>query len=40
MRLEIRKYLFDIQCCIEKIEIFIDKPKIFASFEQIIMRQL
>jgi uncharacterized protein with HEPN domain len=39
MQREIKKYLFDIQGCIEKIENFIGKPKIFASFEQNIMLQ-
>lgn len=39
MQREIKKYLFDIQGCIEKIENFIGKPQIFASFEQNIMLQ-
>src|SRR5258708_40097530 len=39
MRREIKKYLFDIQSCIEKIENFIGNPQIFANFEQNIMLQ-
>jgi uncharacterized protein with HEPN domain len=39
MQREIKKYLFDIQVCIENIETFLGKPKMFASFEHNIMLQ-
>ena len=39
MQREVKKYLFDIQGCIENIENFIGKPKMFASFKQNMMMQ-
>jgi uncharacterized protein with HEPN domain len=39
MQREVKKYLFDIQSCIENIENYIGKPKIFASFEDNMMLQ-
>jgi uncharacterized protein with HEPN domain len=39
MQREIKKYLFDIQTCIENIESFIGVPKVFANFEQNMMLQ-
>jgi len=39
MQREIKKYLFDIQTCIENIENFIGKPRLFADFEQNTMLQ-
>jgi len=39
MQREIKKYLFDVESCIENIQTFVGEPKIFASFEQNIMLQ-
>jgi uncharacterized protein with HEPN domain len=39
MQREIKKYLFDIQVCIDKIESFIGEPKIFEEFNQNMMLQ-
>jgi len=39
MQREVKKYLFDIQTCIENIENFIGKPRLFANFEQNTMLQ-
>ena len=39
MQREEKKYLFDIQACIQNIETFIGNPKIYQNFEQNIMLQ-
>jgi uncharacterized protein with HEPN domain len=39
MQREIKKFLFDIQSCLENIENFIGNPKLFTTFEQNIMLQ-
>jgi uncharacterized protein with HEPN domain len=39
MQREIKKYLFDIEGCIENIENFVGEPKSFSNFEQNIMLQ-
>jgi uncharacterized protein with HEPN domain len=39
MQREIKKYLFDIKVCIDKIESFIDEPKVFEDFNQNMMLQ-
>ncbi|MDB5111783.1 MAG: hypothetical protein JWR67_2897 [Mucilaginibacter sp.] len=39
MQREIKKYLFDIQSCIENIENFLGESPIFTNFEQNIMLQ-
>ena len=39
MQREIKKYLFDIQSCIENIETFIGAPPIFTTFEYNMMLQ-
>ncbi len=39
MQREIKKYLFDIQSCIENIENYTGKPEIFANFENNMMQQ-
>ncbi|HEY5327069.1 MAG TPA: HepT-like ribonuclease domain-containing protein [Mucilaginibacter sp.] len=39
MQREIKKYLFDIQGCIENIENFIGGSKVFSNFDQNIMVQ-
>ena len=39
MQREIKKYLFDIQICVENIETFIGEPKMFGSFENNLMLQ-
>jgi uncharacterized protein with HEPN domain len=39
MQREIKKYLFDIQTCIENIENFVGTPKIFTHFEKNLMLQ-
>lgn len=39
MQREVKKYLFDILSCIEKIENFIGTPKLFAEFNKNMMLQ-
>jgi len=39
MQRELKKYLFDIQSCIENIENFVGEPKVFSNFEQNLMLQ-
>jgi uncharacterized protein with HEPN domain len=39
MQREIKKYLFDIQNCIENIENFVGEPKLFSNFEKNMMLQ-
>jgi uncharacterized protein with HEPN domain len=39
MQREVKKYLFDIQSCIENIENYIGKPEVFTSFESNMMLQ-
>ena len=39
MQREGKKYLFDIQSCIENIEAFIGEPKEYAKFESNLMLQ-
>src|ERR1700712_2802199 len=39
MQREIKKYLFDIQSCIENIENYIGKPEVFVNFENNMMLQ-
>jgi uncharacterized protein with HEPN domain len=39
MRREVKKYLFDINTCIENIEEFVGEPKVFESYMQNLMLQ-
>jgi uncharacterized protein with HEPN domain len=39
MQRELKKYLFDIQTCIENVEKFVGKPLLFSTFEQNVMLQ-
>lgn len=39
MQREVKKYLFDIQSCIENIQGYIGKPEIFANFDNNMMLQ-
>lgn len=39
MQREVKKYLFDIQCCIENIENYLGQPVVFANFENNMMLQ-
>lgn len=36
---EVKKYLFDIQSCIENIEAYVGKPEIFTNFDKNMMLQ-
>jgi len=39
MQREVKKYLFDVKTCIEKIELYIGSPKMFSVYEQNFMLQ-
>ena len=39
MQREVKKYLFDIQSCIENIENYVGKPRLFSNFENNMMLQ-
>ena len=39
MQREIKKYLFDIDSCIENIETFIGSPQLYSNFEHNLMLQ-